>query len=80
MPSGKLMLQGVLILTHFRVLFFSDRQTFERMPNALKCQWFLQNLSYNSAVVVTISYWSFILLLDNARKFNLLPNLLYARN
>ncbi|KAK3587109.1 hypothetical protein CHS0354_023562 [Potamilus streckersoni] len=44
-----------------------DRQTFERMPIALKVQWLLQNLGYNSALVVTASYWSFIVFLDSSR-------------
>ncbi|KAL4226646.1 hypothetical protein ACF0H5_014627 [Mactra antiquata] len=43
-----------------------DRQTFERMPTALKVQWFLQNLSYNSAIVVTVSFWSYIGILDGS--------------
>ncbi|XP_060075002.1 protein rolling stone-like isoform X2 [Ylistrum balloti] len=44
-----------------------DRQTFERMPRSLKFQWGLQNLSYNSAVVVTISYWGFLTFLDTSK-------------
>ncbi|OWF39521.1 protein rolling stone-like [Mizuhopecten yessoensis] len=44
-----------------------DRQTFERMPRSLKLQWGLQNLSYNSAVVVTISYWGFLTFLDTSK-------------
>ncbi|XP_052781491.1 protein rolling stone-like isoform X3 [Mya arenaria] len=43
-----------------------DRQTFERMPRALKVQWLLQNISYNSAMVVTVSYWSYIGVLDTS--------------
>lgn len=43
-----------------------DRQTFERMPRSLKLQWSLMNLSYNSAVVVTISYWGFLTFLDTS--------------
>ncbi|XP_071174422.1 protein rolling stone-like isoform X1 [Mytilus edulis] len=42
-----------------------DRQSFEKMPPSLKLQWVLQNLGYNSAIVVTISYWSFIAFLDH---------------
>jgi len=34
------------------------------MPTPLKIQWLLQNISYNSAIVVTISYWSYIAVLD----------------
>lgn len=43
---------------------FTDRHTFDAMPSALKLQWVLQNLSYNSAIVVTVSYWSYIAVLD----------------
>ena len=50
-------------------LCFTDRQTFEHTPNALKCQWFIQNLSYNSAIVVSISYWSFIVVMDHSSKY-----------
>ncbi|KAJ8301801.1 hypothetical protein KUTeg_020788 [Tegillarca granosa] len=40
---------------------YLDRQTFSRMPPSLKVQWCLQNLSFNSSIVVTISYWSFLM-------------------
>lgn len=43
-----------------------DRQSIDRMTPALKLQWVLQNLGYNSAIVVTISYWSFIAFLDHS--------------
>ncbi|XP_060596072.1 protein rolling stone-like isoform X3 [Ruditapes philippinarum] len=46
-----------------------DRQSFDRMPTALKGQWLLQNLSYNSAIVVTASFWSYIGVLENSEKF-----------
>lgn len=47
------------------MLLFSDRETFDSMPLALKVQWVLQNLSYNSAIVVTITYWSYVAVLDS---------------
>ncbi|XP_045166545.1 protein rolling stone-like isoform X1 [Mercenaria mercenaria] len=43
-----------------------DRQSFDRMPTALKGQWLLQNLSYNSAIVVTASFWSYIGVLEKS--------------
>lgn len=43
-----------------------DRQTFERMPVALKGLWLLKNLSYNSAIVVTASFWSYVAVLDES--------------
>ncbi|XP_052283793.1 protein rolling stone-like isoform X1 [Dreissena polymorpha] len=46
-----------------------DSQTFERMPRALKVQWLLQTISYNSAMVVTVSYWSYIGVLDKSEVF-----------
>ena len=59
------------LLILFYILFLTDRQTFERTPNALKCQWLIQNLSYNSAIVVSISYWSFIVVMDHSSKYSL---------
>lgn len=43
-----------------------DRQSFDRMPPSLKVQWVLQNLAYNSSIVVTISYWSFIAFIEHS--------------
>lgn len=46
---------------------YIDGQTFQQMPKVLMVQWMLQNISYNSAIVVTISFWSYIGVLDRAK-------------
>lgn len=42
---------------------------FDRMPLSLKILWVLKNLSYNSAFIVTMSYWAFISFLDHSKLF-----------
>jgi hypothetical protein len=36
------------------------------MPLSLKALWVLKNMSYNSAFIVTMSYWTFIIFLDHS--------------
>ncbi|KAK3102125.1 hypothetical protein FSP39_009019 [Pinctada imbricata] len=58
--------QAVCVLFYCkRSSFCIDHQSFERMPPSLKVLWMLQNLSYCSAIVVSISYWSFIAFLED---------------
>ncbi|XP_052679430.1 protein rolling stone-like isoform X2 [Crassostrea angulata] len=46
-----------------------DDRYFDRMPLSLKILWVLKNMSYNSAFIVTMSYWAFIIFLDHSKIF-----------
>ncbi|XP_048742654.1 protein rolling stone-like [Ostrea edulis] len=46
-----------------------DDRYFDRMPLSLKTLWVLKNISYNSAFIVTMSYWTFIVFLDHSKLF-----------
>ncbi|KAL5014155.1 hypothetical protein ScPMuIL_008425 [Solemya velum] len=62
--------QGVCVVYYtIRSPGGTDYISVDKMHTALKVQWLLQNLSCNSAIVVTISYWSFIAFLDHSNFF-----------
>lgn len=44
-----------------------DQQYFQEIPICLKIQWLLYNLGANTAIVITISYWSFIFFMEHSK-------------
>lgn len=59
----------VKVFLNLAICFITDQQYFQEIPICLKIQWLLYNLGANTAIVITISYWSFIFFMEHSSKF-----------
>ena len=48
---------------------FSEDPCFEKMPVILSLQWLVYNVAANSALVVSFSYWTFLVAVDDSGKY-----------